>query len=150
MPLKRGEPFQARSKSPEDTRDIGRSLGLTLQKGDVVCLFGDIGAGKTAFVSGMASALNIDEYLTSPTFTIMNMYDGDMPLCHVDAYRIESPAQLFETGFFEFLGGDGVVAVEWADRLAEYKPDGCVEVWISADGGETERTVRIEFNRRAD
>jgi len=147
MDIIRGEAFQTLTCSPEGTRATGYGLGKLLKKGDAVFIYGDIGAGKTVFVSGLASALNIGANITSPTFTIMNFYGGDTPLYHFDAYRIKSPAEIFETGFFEFAGGDGVVAVEWADRLSEYKPGGCVEVWIDAAGcNENDRTVRIEFN----
>jgi len=143
----RGRPFSSLSASPEETSAIGRSLGRLLAPGDVIYIYGDIGAGKTVFVSGIASALNIGEYITSPTFTIMNMYLGDMPLCHCDAYRIESPAELYETGFFEFSGGEYVTAVEWAGRIKGYKPDKCIEVWIDpVEGCESSRDVRIIFN----
>jgi len=146
MCIVRGEPFQALSKSPEETARIGRSLGLVLKKGDTVYLYGEIGAGKTVFVKGVASALNITGHITSPTFTISNAYDGDLPLYHFDAYRIKSPEELFETGFFEFSGGECVVAVEWAERLRGFRPSGCIEVWIDAVGGvDTDRNVRIGF-----
>ena len=135
MCIIRGEPFQTLSGSPEATKAIGHSLGGLLRCGDVVYIYGEIGAGKTVFVSGIASALGIGEYITSPTFTIANFYLGAKPFHHFDAYRIESPEELFETGFFEFAGGDCVVAVEWAERLAPFKPGGCVEVWIEDAGG---------------
>ena len=149
MDIKRGEPFRALSESPGETKLLGRCLGSLLNKGDTVYLYGDIGAGKTVFVAGMASALGIDEYITSPTFTIANVYNSDTPLYHFDAYRIKSPEELFETGFFDCAGGDCIVAVEWAERLGMYKPDGCAEVWIDAvDGCDTQRIIRINFPTR--
>ena len=150
MRLKRGEPFLTSSKSPETTRSIGRSLGKLLKLGDTVFIFGDVGVGKTVFVSGIASALDIGGYITSPTFIIANAYNGKFPLYHFDAYRIKSPDELSETGFFEYAGGECVVAVEWAERLNGFKPAGCVEVWIERDesGGENDsgRIIKIIFN----
>ena len=146
MNIKRGEPFQTLSRSPETTRSIGHSLGKSLARGDTVFIYGDIGAGKTVFVGGMASALNVGANVSSPTFIIANVYDGVIPLYHFDAYRIESPAELFETGFFEYAGGDCVVAVEWASRIEKFKPDGCIEVWIGPVGdSETDREIKIVF-----
>ena len=146
MRLKRGGSFQTLSGSPEATKMIGYSLGGLLARGDTVFIYGDIGAGKTVFVAGMASALGINEYITSPTFTIANAYECETLFYHFDAYRIKSPDELFETGFFEFAGGDCIVAVEWADRLEGFKPDNCVEVWIdAAEGCESSREITISF-----
>ena len=146
MLIRRGEPFLAHSGSPAETRRIGRALGNVLGRGDTVFIYGDVGAGKTVFVSGIASALGIGGHIQSPTYTIASMYLGDALLYHFDAYRIESPAELFETGFFDCSGGDCVVAVEWADRIAGAKPDGCIEVWLGAvDGDDGQRTVKIAF-----
>ena len=149
MGIKRGEPFAALSGSPGETRRIGRDLGLLLRRGDTVCIYGDVGAGKTVFVSGIATALGIGGHISSPTYTIANAYFcGRAPFYHFDAYRIESPAELYETGFFECSGGDCVVAVEWAERIGEAKPAGCVEVWLceAADGSESHRNIKIVFN----
>ena len=146
MRIKRGVSFQAFSGSPEATRDIGGALGRILENGDTVYLYGEIGAGKTVFVSGMASALGIEGYITSPTFTIANTYIGNKVLHHFDAFRIESPDELYETGFFDYTGGDCIIAVEWAERLGQYSPERCVTVFIDADGGcDTNRLIRIEF-----
>ena len=144
VPFLRGKPYTSLSKSPEDTQSVGRSLGSRLARGDVIFIYGDIGAGKTVFVSGLASALKIAGHVTSPTFIIANQYDGEIPLHHFDAYRIKSPEELFETGFFEYAGGECVVAVEWAEKIEGFKPAGCVEVWIRpADGGDDERIIEI-------
>jgi len=146
MPINRGVSFQALSGSPETTGSYGFALGSVLIKGDVVYIYGDIGAGKTVFVSGIASALGIDGYITSPTFAIANTYVGSATLHHFDAYRIESPDEFMETGFFDFAGGDCIVAVEWAERLGGYKPERCVTVRIDfVDGCETDRLINIEF-----
>jgi tRNA threonylcarbamoyladenosine biosynthesis protein TsaE len=144
--IKRGEHFHSISASPEATRSIGHALGKLLRRGDAVYIYGDVGAGKTVFVTGVASALGIAEYITSPTFTIANVYEGTATLCHFDAYRIKSPAELFETGFFDCVGGDCIVAVEWPERIGAPAPDGRVEVRIDAvEGRDTERTITIDY-----
>ena len=138
--------FRALASTPEETRQIGHMLGALLKPGDCVFLYGDVGAGKTVFTAGMASALGIGGNITSPTFTIANTYDGSIALYHFDAYRIESPDELVETGFFDYIGGDCVVAIEWAERLGGYVPDGCALVWIGRAGGcDTQREIKIEF-----
>ena len=151
MHMARGKPFHSASSSPGETAGIGHALGKLLKPGDVIYIYGDVGAGKTVFVGGVASALNIEERITSPTYAIMNMYSGDMPLCHYDAYRIKSPAELFEAGFFEFSGGRYVAAVEWAENIDALKPCGCIEVRIgNAGGSETSRVIDIKFDMQAD
>ena len=146
MDIQRGVSFKALSESPEATGLIGCSLGKILMRGDTVFLYGDIGAGKTVFVKGIASALGVDEDITSPTFAIANVYNGKLPLYHFDAYRIESPAELFETGFFDCVGGDCAVVVEWADKICEYAHFNYIEVWITClESNETQRNIKISF-----
>ena len=94
------------SNSAADTQKIAAELVNTLTPGSVICMYGDLGAGKTAFVQGMAVALGIDEPVTSPTFTIVNEYYGKMPLYHFDVYRIGSSDEMFEIGFDEYIDGD--------------------------------------------
>ena len=144
--MERGTSYRSLSRSAEDTSRLGRTLGGLLGPGDTVFIYGGVGAGKTVFVKGLASRFNIRGYVTSPTFTILNIYNGDIVLYHYDAYRIESPEELYDTGFFEFIDG-GVVVVEWADRIAGCKPERCVEVWLErVPGRDNERQVKIEFN----
>ena len=142
--IKKGEPFRAVSRSPGETRMIGYAFGKGLDRGDIVYIYGDIGAGKTVFTSGVAAALGIRDYITSPTFTIANFYEGSLPLCHFDAFRIENGDELLETGFFDYSGGNCVVIVEWADRLNGYMPDSRIDVFIeTVNFSETERIIRI-------
>ncbi|MDR1939483.1 MAG: tRNA (adenosine(37)-N6)-threonylcarbamoyltransferase complex ATPase subunit type 1 TsaE [Clostridiales bacterium] len=103
------------SKSPKDTALIAAAFGADLKKGDIVLLDGLLGAGKTHFVKGIAEALRIPDIITSPTFTIMNVYyGGALPLFHLDMYRVADADELFETGVEDFINsGEGITAIEW-------------------------------------
>ncbi len=105
--------------SPEQTRALGEAVARALPDGAVVALFGDLGAGKTAFVQGMARAAGVPPEIpvVSPTYTLIHEYPGQRALIHVDLYRLAGGADLEEIGLFELMDGDGLVAVEWADRL---------------------------------
>lgn len=116
------------SKKYEDTYTFGYKLGKALGKGDVVCLTGELGAGKTSMVKGIARGLGIKEDVTSPTFTIVNEYSGKFPLYHFDVYRILSPDEMMEIGFDEYLYGDGVCVIEWADLIENMIPEEAI--WI--------------------
>ncbi len=107
------------SKSEKDTELAGVSFGKTLRPGDVVALYGGLGAGKTAFVRGVARALNCAERVSSPTFTIVNEYHGDMMLFHFDMYRLKDSEELFEIGWEDYLDRGGVCAVEWSENVED-------------------------------
>ena len=132
------------SASPEATRRFARKLSERLQAGDVVLLQGNLGAGKTEFVKGMAEGFGVTEPVTSPTFALLNIYQGRLPLYHFDLYRLNRPEELFEIGFDEFVGGDGVALVEWPDLFAEEMPTECLQVAINPGEGLTERTIQVE------
>ena len=119
MTFDTGNLFQVTTHSPEETRTLGQKIGSCIEIGTVIALTGDLGSGKTVFVQGLASGLKIPKeyYITSPTYTLINEYPGRVPLLHVDLYRINNPDDLKETGFYEILHGQSVVAIEWADRL---------------------------------
>ena len=107
------------SHSPEDTEDIGARLAEQLEPGAVVAFTGDLGAGKTAFTRGLARGLGIPDRITSPTFTIVNEYEGGrLPLFHFDMYRLSSADELFEIGWEDYLARGGVCAVEWSENDA--------------------------------
>ena len=112
------------SKNPEQTLHWGKLLGMLLDRGDVVALMGQLGAGKTTLTQGIAYGLGVgnDCYVTSPTFTIINEYKGRMPVYHLDFYRIESPLEFGNLGLEEYLPGDGVTIVEWAEKLEGFLP----------------------------
>jgi tRNA threonylcarbamoyladenosine biosynthesis protein TsaE len=127
-----------------ETERVGESLGRTLQRGDVVLLFGDLGAGKTAFVRGMTRGIgaNPDE-VSSPTFTIVQEYTAQpsgVTLFHVDLYRLES-AEIDDLGLEDLVSGDGIVAIEWAERW-KGRPDDAIEVTLK-DAGEDRRAIAI-------
>lgn len=108
------------SDSEEETGALGEKIGSILKPGEIVTLYGDLGAGKTRFTCGAAKALGIPEYITSPTFTIVNEYkSGDLFFYHFDLYRISSYDELMEIGFEEYLNRQAVAFIEWADRVPE-------------------------------
>jgi tRNA threonylcarbamoyladenosine biosynthesis protein TsaE len=117
-----------KSYSEEDTINAGEKLGKLLQKGDIIGLYGELGSGKTAFTKGIAKALEIEEYVTSPTFTVVNEYYGRFPMYHFDAYRIESTDEMLNTGMEDYLDGSGIVVVEWADMVEELLHDSFTRV----------------------
>lgn len=108
------------STAPEETREIGRALGKALQEPALIRLSGELGAGKTCFVQGLARGLGVaeEEAVTSPTFTLMNHYHGRLDLYHFDLYRLDNADELIEMGMDEYLPGRGVAVVEWAERLS--------------------------------
>ena len=119
------------SPGVEETEDMGRRLGAVLRPGAVVAYRGDLGAGKTAFTRGLAGGLGCAARVTSPTFTIVNEYDGPIPLFHFDMYRLGGPEELFDIGWDDYLDRGGVCAVEWSERVAEALPEGTVTVTVA-------------------
>ena len=118
------------TNSPEETKEIGKELARLLNSGDIVALNGDLGAGKTAFTQGLAVGLGITEYVTSPTFTIMNIYESKLPLYHYDVYRISEPEEMDAIGFNEYLFGEGVCVIEWSDIIQEILPERIIDIRI--------------------
>lgn len=114
----------------DKTEALGRSLGSFLEDGDVICLSGDLGAGKTLLTQGVAAALGVDPTeVTSPTFTIMNIYQGDeLEIRHFDLYRLNRPEELEDIGFSEYAGGDGVTLIEWAELFPEELPEEYLQI----------------------
>ncbi|WP_010246734.1 tRNA (adenosine(37)-N6)-threonylcarbamoyltransferase complex ATPase subunit type 1 TsaE [Acetivibrio cellulolyticus] len=138
---------QIKTYSADETTQVGRALGSILNRGDVVCLTGDLGTGKTALTNGIASALGIEDYITSPTFTIVNEYKTEVPLYHFDVYRISDPEEMYDIGFEEYLYGEGVVVIEWAELIKGILPDDLIWVKISKDlaSGVDTREISIDF-----
>jgi tRNA threonylcarbamoyladenosine biosynthesis protein TsaE len=132
------------SRSEADTSTVGRQLASSLRAGDVVLLYGDLGAGKTALTKGLAEGLGVPrDEVSSPTFTIMQEYRGGrLPLFHVDLYRLNDPREVEDLGLEE-IAADGVLAIEWAEKLpAQLKPSRCVEIRI-VHGAEDARSIQI-------
>ncbi len=126
--------------SPAETRALGEKIAACLQPGDVVLLEGELGAGKSELARGIARGIGVKETVTSPSFTILNVYEsGRCPLYHFDWYRLESAEELYELGMDEYLGGDGVALVEWAERIPEALPETCSRIRLEATGEEDRR-----------
>jgi len=132
--------------TPEETAAAGEALGRTLGPGDVVALYGELGAGKTCFTQGLAGGLDVRAWATSPTFVLVNEYRGRLPVHHVDAYRTTSLTELVDLGLLDLLGGDGVTIVEWADKAEPLLPEHAVRVRIDGVGDEP-RVIAIEDPR---
>lgn len=122
------------SFSPQQTEKIGFELGQKAKEGDIYCLSGDLGVGKTVFTRGFAKGLGVEEeYITSPTFTIINEYDGRFKLYHFDVYRIGSIEEMDDTGYEDYFFGDGVCLIEWAELVEEIIPPEAVWIKIEKD-----------------
>lgn len=132
--------------SPAETEALGARLAEALDAGRVVAFTGDLGAGKTAFVSGMARALGVEDRVTSPTFTIVNEYEGEgLPLFHFDMYRLAGAGDLFDIGWEDYLDRGGVCAVEWSERVEEALPPDAVTVTIARSPREEGwRSITVE------
>ena len=131
--------------SPAETEALGARLAEALDAGRVVAFTGDLGAGKTAFVSGMARALGVEERVTSPTFTIVNEYEGGrLPLFHFDMYRLGDADELFHIGWEDYLARGGICAVEWSENVAEAIEPDAVRVSIVRGDGDSDRMITIE------
>ncbi|MGH2717458.1 MAG: tRNA (adenosine(37)-N6)-threonylcarbamoyltransferase complex ATPase subunit type 1 TsaE [Actinomycetota bacterium] len=132
--------LEVESRSPEETRRLAVSLSPLLRPGDVVALGGDLGAGKTTFVQGLAAGLGVVEHVTSPTFIIMREYlSGRYPLIHMDVYRLDRMQEVVDLGYDEFLDPSYIVVVEWGDMVAPLLPKEHLGVELRYGAGETTR-----------
>ena len=130
----------------EDTTKLGFAIGKLLNPGDIVYLTGDLGTGKTHITKGIAKGLDIDEYITSPTFTIVNEYDsGRLKLYHFDVYRVSDPDEIYAIGFDDYIFSDGVSIIEWANYIEEILPNEYLHILIEKDlsKGENYRNITI-------
>lgn len=117
-----------KTNSGEETFLLGKRLGQLLQPSMILCLSGDLGAGKTQMTKGIATGLDIEDYITSPTYTLINEYSGRLPLYHFDVYRLENSDELNELGYQEYFFGNGITVIEWADIISEAVPKD--RLWI--------------------
>jgi len=130
--------------SEEETISAGKNFSTELKVGDVVALYGDLGSGKTRFVKGISMGFGVKERVTSPTFIVMNEHlDGKLPLYHFDFYRLKSLAELEEIGFDEYLFGNGVCVIEWADTVEKTLPASRYSIRFSYRALENERKIDI-------
>ena len=135
------------SKSPEETENIAFDFSKTLKGGEIITLDGDLGAGKTAFVRGLARGLNITDTVSSPTFTIVNEYrHGNLPLYHFDVYRIGSSDELYDIGWEDYINGNAVVVMEWASIVSDIFEEEPIKIVIEKNPllGEDYREINIK------
>ena len=132
------------SSSPVDTEMVGEMLAKELHAGDVIALYGDLGAGKTQFVRGLARGLQVNSMISSPTFAIVHSYEGPIPFYHFDMYRIGNWDELESTGFFDYLDGGGICAIEWSENIENALPDNAIHVRIDKGRDENTRQITIE------
>ena len=138
------------SYSPDETFELAKKLGQEAKAGDVVCLIGNLGVGKTLFSQGFAKGLGIEEYVNSPTFTIVQEYEGTddrrLTLYHFDVYRIEDSEEMEEVGFTDMIYGNGVSLIEWADMISDILPERYIRVTIekNLEKGFDYRKITVE------
>ena len=133
------------TRNADETRGAGKIVGQDLVPGDLVALTGDLGSGKTCLTQGLARGLDVPErsYVRSPTFIILNMYEGRCPLYHIDLYRIYDPVELEDLGYREIFYGEGVTAIEWADRIPDLLPEEHLHIHLDFLD-ETSREIFLE------
>ncbi len=134
--------YRIKTTSPEETVNFGRVFASQLKPNDLITLYGDLAAGKTTFTKGVCEYFNSDQPATSPTFTLINEYAGDLPIFHFDCYRIKHPDEIMMLGFEEYLEKDGVVLVEWPELIDSHIPDDSIELHLTY---KNERTREIEI-----
>ncbi len=132
------------SNSPQETEALGEKLAARLSPGDIIAFSGDLGSGKTAFTRGLAKGLGIEERVTSPTFTIVNEYEGGrLPLFHFDMYRLGSSDELFDIGWEDYLARGGVCAVEWSEIVDDALEGDVIRVDIRRGAEDSQRIITI-------
>jgi tRNA threonylcarbamoyladenosine biosynthesis protein TsaE len=132
------------SKSTSETIRVGKKIGRVLQPGDVIALVGELGAGKTQLIKGLAAGVGVRRpgYVSSPSFTLINEYEGRIPFYHVDLYRLETEKEARELGLEEYFKGRGITAIEWADRIPSLLPGEILRINIDYAGKNT-RSIEI-------
>lgn len=138
------------TSSEAETISIAGSFAKGLERGDVVALYGELGAGKTQFVKGVSQALGVQESVTSPTFVILNRYAGkdsqgeELLVYHLDLYRVKSLEEIYDIGYEEFFYGNGICLIEWADLLGDLLPANRYDVTLKHGATEQQRQIEIE------
>jgi len=132
------------TRSPAETRRLAADLLPRLAPGAVLALHGELGAGKTCFVQGLAAAAGVAQPVNSPTFTLIHEYRGARPIYHVDLYRLRDADDAFSLGLEEYFNGRGLVVIEWAERAAEILPPGAWHITFQVGQSPEERTIEIE------
>ena len=130
-------------KGLRETKEFGISFGKLLKAGDVVCLNGDLGAGKTTLTKSIGIGLGVDDYITSPTFALINEYVGRIPVYHFDVYRLDNVEELYDLGFDEYFYGRGVSIIEWAEKIEPLLPEERIVLDINQGIDISERRINI-------
>ncbi|MBX4260706.1 tRNA (adenosine(37)-N6)-threonylcarbamoyltransferase complex ATPase subunit type 1 TsaE [Clostridium estertheticum] len=132
----------------DETYKIGELIGSLVNSGDIICLIGDLGTGKTHLTKGIAKGLDIKDNITSPTFTIVNEYTGRLKLYHFDVYRVNDPDEIEAIGFDEYIFSDGVSVIEWANYIEEIIPPNKLTITIKKqpEFGDNYRKINIDYS----
>ncbi len=128
-----------------ETREIAENFSGQLKAGDIVCLYGDLGCGKTTFSQSAIRSLGVKDQVVSPTFTIVHEYDGKVPVYHFDVYRVHSEEDLFELGYEDYFYGKGICFIEWAELIEELLPENVFRIYFEYTDREDERRIRFEY-----
>lgn len=131
----------------EELNNFAYSFSKAIEFGDVFSLKGDLGAGKTTFVQTIGKHLNVEDYITSPTFSIVNIYSGDFNIYHLDLYRLENPLELESFDYETYFYPEGISFIEWADKAREYLPDKMIEILITVSGNVRNIEIKEETKR---
>ncbi|ADL13581.1 tRNA (adenosine(37)-N6)-threonylcarbamoyltransferase complex ATPase subunit type 1 TsaE [Acetohalobium arabaticum] len=129
------------TEQPKETIELGAKIGELLNSGDIICLQGNLGAGKTCLAKGLLAGLEVEAEVTSPTYTLINEYQGRLPAYHIDLYRISDYKELYDIGFEEYLYGEGVTIIEWPDKAGPLMPDSYLNITIKSQGDN--RLIKI-------
>ena len=134
--------LKIKTNNAKETQQLGRLIGESLVGGEIIAMTGDLGAGKTTMTKSIAKGLNIDEHITSPTFTIVNEYDGRLKLFHFDVYRIGDIEEMYDIGYEEYFYSGGVCIIEWANLIEEILPEDTINIEIyTLDENKREFTI---------
>ncbi len=143
--------YQITTHCADETRRLGKTIGAAVTAGTILALYGDLGSGKTSFVQGLARGLDVPDeyYITSPSYTLINEYPGRLPLFHIDLYRITNSVDIEDIGLYEILDDDGVVAIEWADRMGKDTPPNHLRVQFEIIDDKTRKISIIPQGAQA-
>ncbi|HDT12168.1 MAG TPA: tRNA (adenosine(37)-N6)-threonylcarbamoyltransferase complex ATPase subunit type 1 TsaE [Candidatus Marinimicrobia bacterium] len=140
--------IEIKTGNPNDTAMLGRKLSSELKPGDVLALYGDLAAGKTTLTRGLAEGFHANQPATSPTFTLINEYPGTVTLYHFDCYRIRDAREILYLGFEEYLDMEGIVVVEWPQKVEEFLPDETIRIHLNlSPAGDNIRLITIDSPR---
>ena len=136
------------TKSVAGTQRFGQELARQLRPGDLICLIGDMGAGKTCLVQGIARGLQVQDYVNSPTFKIINEYKGKMPVYHFDLYRLDGLRDLSDLGYEEYFYGQGVSLVEWAEKITSFLPKQYLQIELHSINEHTRKIILTDWRKK--